>query len=58
MAKVVKGTAPELATFLKRYHKQGLLDFKGHSKKQIFDHLRQHFPEMRDYDYPNFTAAF
>lgn len=58
MAKAVKGTAPELAAFLKRYKKQGLLDFKGHSKKQIFDNLGLHFPEMRDYDYPNFAAAF
>ena len=58
MAKAAKGTAPELAAFLKRYHKQGLLDFKGHTKKQIFDNLGLHFPEMRDYDYPNFAAAF
>lgn len=53
-----KGTAPELAAFLKKYKAQGLLDFKGHNKKQIFDTLRVHFPEMRDYEYPNFTAAY
>lgn len=58
LGNATKGTAPELAEFLKRYKAQGLLDFKGHSKKQIFDNLRAHFPEMRDYDYPNFAAAF
>ena len=53
-----KGTAPELAAFLKRSRAQGLLNFKKHTKKQIFDNLRKHFPEMRVYDYPNFAAAF
>ena len=53
-----KGTAPELAEFLIRYKAQGLLNFKKHTKKQIYDNLRKHFPEMRDYDYPNFAAAY
>ena len=53
-----KGTARELAAFLKRYQAQGLLNLKKHTKKQIFDNLRKHFPGMRDYDYPNFIAAY
>ena len=53
-----KGTAPELAAFLKRYKSQGLLDFKKHTKKQVFDTLRKHFSEMREYEYPNFAASF
>lgn len=57
-AVATKGTAPELAAFLKKYEKMGILYYKGHNKKQIFDNLRKHFPEMREYDYPNFAAAF
>ena len=57
-AKATKGTAPELAGFLKRYKAQGTLDFMGHSKRQIFDNIRAHYPEMREYDYPNFAAAY
>lgn len=57
-ANATKGTAPELAGFLKRYKEQGTLDFMGHSKRQIFDNIRAHYPEMREYDYPNFAAAY
>lgn len=57
-AVATKGTAPELAAFLKKYEKMGILDFKGHNKKQIFDNLRKHFPEMREYEYANFAAAY
>ena len=58
LANATKGIAPDLAAFLKRYKAQGVIDFMGHSKRQIFDNLRKHFPEMRNYDYPNFAAAF
>ena len=58
MANATKGIAPDLAAFLKRYDKQGILDFLGHNKRQIFDNLRAHFPEIRNYDYPNFAASF
>ena len=57
-ANATKGTAPELASFLKRYKAQGTLDFMGHSKRQIFDNIRAHYAEMREYDYPNFAAAY
>ena len=58
IATAAKQPAPQFAKFLKRYQKQGNLDFHGQDKKQIFDSLRKHFPEMREYDYPNFAAAF
>lgn len=57
-ANATKGTAPELAGFLKRYKAQGTLDFMGHTKRQIFDNIRAHYVEMREYDYPNFAAAY
>ena len=57
-ANATKGTAPELASFLKRYKAQGTLNFMRHSKRQIFDNIRAHYPEMREYDYPNFAAAY
>ena len=53
-----KGTATDFAAFLKRYQAQGILNFMGHSKRQIFDNLRAHYPEMRAYEYPNFAAYF
>ena len=52
MANATKEPALQFAKFLV------ILNFMGHSKKQIFDNLRKHFPEMRDYDYPNFAAAY
>ena len=58
LANATKGIAPDLAAFLKRYKAQGVMNFMGHTKRQIFDNLRAHFPEMRNYDYPNFAAAF
>ena len=58
MAKASKGIASDFAAFLKRYNEQGILNFMGHSKRQIFDNCRAHFPEMRAYDYPNFAAAY
>ena len=57
-AKATKGEAPELAAFLKKYEKLGVLEFKGHSKRRIYDTLRAHFKEMRDYTYQNFTMAY
>lgn len=57
-AKATKGEAPELAAFLHKYEKLGILDFKGHSKKKIYENLRAHFKEMREYSYTNFTAAY
>jgi hypothetical protein len=58
MANASKGIASDFAAFLKRYQAQGILNFMGHSKRQIFDNFRAHFPEMRAYDYPNFAAAY
>lgn len=58
MANASKGIASDFAAFLKRYKAQGILNFMGHSKKQIFDNFRAHYPEMRAYEYPNFAAAF
>ena len=58
MANASKGIASDFAAFLKRYKAQGILNFMGHSKKQIFDNFRAHYPEMRAYDYPNFAAAY
>jgi hypothetical protein len=58
MSNASKGNAPDFAAFLKRYKSQGVLNFMGHSKRQIFDNLRAHYPEMRAYEYPNFAAAF
>lgn len=57
-AKATKGTAPELAAFLKKYRELKVLDFGKHDKKQIFENLRAHFKEMRQYEYPNFAAAY
>ena len=58
MANASKGIASDFAAFLKRYKAQGILNFMGHSKRQIFDNFRAHYPEMRAYEYPNFAAAF
>lgn len=58
MANASKGIATDFATFLKRYKAQGILNFMGHSKRKIFDYFRAHYPEMRAYEYPNFSAAF
>ncbi len=58
MADASKGIASDFAGFLKRYKAQGVLDFMSHSKKQIFENLRAHYAEMRQYAYPNFAAAF
>ena len=57
-AKATKGEAPELAAFLKKYLKLGILEFKGHSKRKIYDTLRAHFKEMRDYSYTNFASFY
>lgn len=57
-AKATKGEAPELAAFLQKYQKLGVLDMKGHNKKKIYETLRAHFKEMRDYSYQNFTTAY
>lgn len=57
-AKATKGEAPELAAFLHKYEKLGILDFKGHGKKKIYVTLRAHFKEMREYSYTNFAAAY
>ena len=58
LANAAKEPAPQFAKFLKRYREQGNLDFLSHNKRQIFNNLRKHFPEMREYDYSNFAAAF
>ena len=58
IANASKGIASDFAAFLKRYKDQGILNFMGHSKRQIFDNFRAHYPEMRAYEYPNFAAAF
>ena len=58
MANASKGIATDFAAFLKRYKAQGILNFMGHSKRKIFDYFRDHYPEMRAYEYPNFAAAF
>ncbi len=57
-AKATKGEAPELAAFLHKYEKLEILYFKGHNKKQIYENLRAHFKEMREYSYTNFAAAY
>ena len=57
-AKATKGEAPELAAFLHKYEKSGILDFKEHGKKKIYVTLRAHFKEMREYSYTNFAAAY
>ena len=57
-AKATKGEAPELAAFLHKYEKLGILEFKGHSKKKIYYTLFAHFKEMREYGYTNFAAAY
>ena len=57
-AKATKGEAPELAVFLRKYEKLGVLDLKEHSKKKIYETLRAHFKEMRKYSYANFAAAY
>lgn len=58
MANASKEPAIQFAKFLDRFRKQGILNFMGHTKRQIFDNLRAHYPEMRDYSYPNFAAAY
>lgn len=58
LANAAKEPAPQFAKFLNRYKQQGNLDFLGHTKRQIFDNFRKHFPQMREYDYSNFAAAF
>ena len=57
-AKATKGEAPELAAFMHKYEKLGILDFKRHGKKKIYDTLCAHFKEMREYSYTNFAAAY
>ena len=57
-AKATKGEAPELAAFLKKFGQRKILEFKGHSKRKIYDTLRAHFKEMRDYSYTNFASFY
>jgi hypothetical protein len=50
--------AKTLASFLRRFHHLGVLDFQDKDKKQIFAELHMAFPSMRPYTYRNFTAYF
>ena len=54
----VKLPSTQFAEFLKKYKKQGNLDFQGQSIKQIFDYFRANYPQMRAYKYNTFAAAF
>lgn len=54
----VKLPSTQFADFLKKYKKQGNLDFHGQSKKQIFEYFRKNYPQMRAYEYNTFAAAF
>lgn len=50
--------APALGAFLKKYFKLGYLDFHGDSKKKIYEHLKECFPDGLNYSYTNFTLYF
>ena len=52
------GNAKELAIFLKKYERIGYLDFKGHTKKRIFEELNTHFPDTITYKFTNFATYF
>ena len=58
IAKAVKQPSTQFAEFLKKYKKQGNLDFHGQNKIQIFEYFRAHYPQMRAYKYNTFAAAF
>lgn len=52
-----KRDAATLVSFLQSGEERGCLHFKKHSKKQIFETLKAHFPDTIKYTYPNFNDA-
>lgn len=48
------GEAKVLIPFLKRYQGLDVFDFHHDGLKTVFQKLRNRFPEMREYGYPNF----
>ena len=56
--KAVKGGAPKLAEFLKRYKELEVFDFEDRNKKEIFEGLKTFFGDEMDFGYPNFAAYY
>lgn len=50
----LKAEANILLPFLKRYKDMGIFNFHNDDPRIVFAKLRARFPEMRQYDYPNF----
>lgn len=55
--KAVDNDAKTLAAFLKKYADLKVLDFNNFTKRQIFDTLKEKFPQIR-FGYRNFTQYF
>ena len=55
--KAVESDAKTLAKFLKKYADLKVLDFGNLDKKQIFETLKNRFPQI-EYGYRNFTQYF
>lgn len=56
--KAVKGGAPKLAKFLKRYNELEVFDFEDRNKKEIFEDMKSFFGDEMDFGYPNFAAYY
>lgn len=50
--------APTLASFLEQGRGLGYLQFHGEGKSDIYNHLKECFPEKIKFGYPNFTQYF
>lgn len=50
--------ADTLGPFLLQGHEIGYLDFMGDSKLAVYNHLKECFPDVIKYGYPNFTQYF
>ena len=56
--KAVKGGAPQLANFLKRYSELKVFNLEGYSKRATYDELKDFFGDEMDFGYTNFTLYY
>lgn len=54
----VKGGAPKLAKFLKRYKELEVFDTGDLNKKETFEELKAYFGDELDFGYPNFAVYY
>ena len=56
--KAASGDAKTFAAFLKKYQELKVFDFGERDKKQVFECLKEFFPDEIKYGYPNFAYYF